>query len=146
MVLRTVDISISIVGRLNATNQKEMQAVLRIRSMNCFQTFRAQLIFLSLKFFKPIHRFLVVLVLFMQCRSVIKLLQSVLLDNGTKARFMVFFLKFLSLFRRLPRERKSHPRIYKDQIGILIISLTLTCVYVSNKYLLLSNTCVAICH
>ena len=30
----------------------------------------------------------------MQCRSVIKLLQSVLLDNGTKARFMVFFLIF----------------------------------------------------
>ena len=97
MVLRTVDISISIVGRLNATNQEEMQGVLRIRSMNCFQTFRAQLIFLSLKFFKLIHSFLVVLVLSVQCRSVIKLLQSVLLDNGTEARFMVFFLKFFPL-------------------------------------------------
>ena len=98
MVLRTVDSSISIVWRLNATSQEEMHwAVLRIRSMNCFQTFRAQLSFLSLKFFKLIHSFLVILVLSMQCRSVIKLLQSVSLDNGTKARFMVFFLIFSPL-------------------------------------------------
>ena len=36
--------------------QEEMQAVLRNRSMNCFQTFPAQLSFLRLKFFKLIRK------------------------------------------------------------------------------------------
>ena len=59
MVSRTVDSSITIVEQLNATNQEEMHwAVLRIQSMNFFQTFRAQLSFLSLKFFKLYPQFL----------------------------------------------------------------------------------------
>ena len=37
----TREISISIVGRFNVTKQEEIQAVLRNRSMNCFQTFPA---------------------------------------------------------------------------------------------------------
>ena len=112
----TRDISISIVGRqFNARKQEEMQAVLRNWSMKCFQTFPAQLSFLSLKFFKLIRK-----VSSLQCCSLIKLLPSVLQKIIVALKFdswYFFFPFFFPILWHLLRERKLRPKDIQGSNG-----------------------------
>ena len=110
-----------------------MQAVLRNRSMNCFQTVTVQLTFLSLKFFKLIPK-----VSSMHYYSLMKLLQSVLLKLIMALKldsWYFFFFTFFFLSSGIYWENEnSDPRIYEGRMGILIISFTLTCVCQQRKF------------
>ena len=91
-----------------------MQAVLRNRSMNCFQTVTVQLTFLSLKFFKLIRK-----VSSMYYYSLMKLLQSVLLKliMALKLDSWYFFFTFFSILWHLLGERKLRPKDIRRSNG-----------------------------